>query len=153
MMEKERKMSFSIIWLEWKGRWKKMGGWSFLPKPPFCPPSKLVRKEEKMAMRRKVQYYVHFTFFYFAPVWSLERKRRYEKEVWVVNITIWLIVQWGVGKVGGVSKESEEESKESFATTPSSGGEERRPANMPLVKVGGLELYLSLEYSSRCCDS
>ena len=93
--KKERKMSFSIIWLEWKGRWKKMGGWSFLPKPPFCPPSKLVRKEEKMAMRRTVQYYVHFTFFYFAPVWSLERKRRYEKEVWVVNITIWLIVQWG----------------------------------------------------------
>ena len=26
------------------------------------------KREEKMAMRRKVQYYVHFTFFYFALV-------------------------------------------------------------------------------------
>nr|POE62470.1 protein downy mildew resistance 6 [Quercus suber] len=57
------------------------------------------------------------------------------------------------GKVGVVSKESEEESKESFATTPSSGGGERRPVNMPLVKVVGLELYLLLEYSSRCGDN
>ncbi|KAM4106505.1 hypothetical protein ACB094_04G070200 [Castanea mollissima] len=55
------------------------------------------------------------------------------------------------GKEGGVSEESVEESEESFGTTPSS--EERRPANMPLVKLGGLELQLSPEYSARRCDS
>jgi hypothetical protein len=48
------------------------------------------------------------------------------------------------GKVGGVSEESDEESEESSP---------HRPANKPLVKVGGLELQLSPEYSARRCDS
>ncbi|XP_050258065.1 uncharacterized protein LOC126703180 isoform X1 [Quercus robur] len=55
------------------------------------------------------------------------------------------------GKEGGVSEESVEESEESYGTTPSS--EERRPANMPLVKLGGLELQLSPEYSAHRCNS
>nr|POE91059.1 hypothetical protein CFP56_46356 [Quercus suber] len=55
------------------------------------------------------------------------------------------------GKEGGVSEESVEESEESYVTTPSS--EERRPANMPLVKLGGLEIQLSPEYSAQRCNS
>ena len=62
-----------------------------------------------------------------------------------------VLINGNVGKVGGVSEESVEESEESYGTTP--GSEERRPANMPLVKLGGLELQLLPEYSARRCDS